>query len=82
MAFGHSSPPGAPSSLATERRTGIPTGFTLHNSCHPGHEDTASFSTNQGKWPTYVANSDAFPILQLLLIYYRKSTVVQGPVDG
>ena len=32
--------------------------------------------------PPSVANSDAFPILQLLLIYYRKSTVVQGPVDG
>ena len=44
--------PRTPNRPATEKQSVFPTGFTLHKYCHPGHEGTAAFSTNQGKWLT------------------------------
>ena len=49
MVCGHSSSPGPLTGRSQRKRCALLVSFTLHDSCHPGHEGTAKFSTGQGK---------------------------------
>ena len=49
MVCGHSSSPGPLTGRSQRKRCALLVSFTLHDSCHPGHEGTAKFSTDQGK---------------------------------
>ena len=82
MVFGHSSPPGP--LTVWPQRDGAHSLQVLPciNAATQDMRIRRRSPLIKASGPPSVANSDAFPILQLLLIYYRKSTVVQGPVDG